>query len=209
LGTGTVSSTTTTLPVSPTTRTSYWVRATSDCGSEDSAVAVVLFCTAPSITGQPQSSTSMTRGMTTTLSVTANQTDATYQWYSGTSGNGTLISGATKSTLDISPTPAATPYNYWVKVTNSCGDATNSSTAQVSVFEVPGPPTTFSATFIPGTLGTTPTVQILWGGGTTSAAIDHFEIVRSSNAGPFVRILSPTPSQSTASDTNVTPGVTY
>lgn len=86
-------------------------------------------CTPPqisSVTG----STTITAGSAAALSVNATGTGPlSYQWYTGTSGGGTAIPGATGPSLSVSPTVAT---NYWVKVSNGCGSV-NSSTVTVSV----------------------------------------------------------------------------
>lgn len=102
-------------------------------------------CTPPSIAGQP-ASTTITAGQSATLTVTATgTTPLSYQWYTGTSGGGTPISGATGSSVTV--TPSATT-SYWVKVTNTCGSA-NSATATVTVNTAP-PPSTFTPTGVRG-----------------------------------------------------------
>jgi hypothetical protein len=93
-------------------------------------------CTAPSITGQPQSQT-LPQGGSVTLTVTATGTaPLTYQWYIGTSGstNSAAIQGATGSSVTVS-----SPNTYWVRVTNSCGFK-DSVTATVSASSPPPPP---------------------------------------------------------------------
>jgi len=86
-------------------------------------------CTAPSIVQQPASAT-ISAGQQVTLSVTAGGTAPfSYQWFTGTSGTGTPISGQTQSTLTVAP---ATSTAYWVQVRNSCGTA-NSATATITV----------------------------------------------------------------------------
>lgn len=86
-------------------------------------------CTSPSITSQPQSTT--TSGNSVTLSVGATGTaPLSYQWYVGTSGNtGSPIAGATSSSVTVAP---GSTTSYWVRVSNSCGSA-NSATATVTV----------------------------------------------------------------------------
>lgn len=87
-------------------------------------------CVAPVITSQPTSRT-ITRGQSTTLSVSATGTaPLSYQWYVGASGNSsTPVSGGTSSSITVSPTSTT---SYWVRVSNSCGTA-NSNTATVTV----------------------------------------------------------------------------
>lgn len=86
-------------------------------------------CTAPAISTITGTQT-ITAGSPATLSVSATgSTPLSYQWYTGTSGSGTPISGATGPTLSVSPTSTT---SYWVKVSNACGSA-NSSTVTVTV----------------------------------------------------------------------------
>ncbi|HKH48994.1 MAG TPA: hypothetical protein VKM72_30385 [Thermoanaerobaculia bacterium] len=59
-----------------------------------------------------------------------------YQWYAGASGDVTQpVSGATSSTFTTPALTATT--SYWVRVTSSCGAATNSATAVVTVCNNP------------------------------------------------------------------------
>jgi Ig-like domain CHU_C associated len=121
--------------VSPTTTTSYWVRVTGQCAptadSNAATVTVNSTCTPPSISVQPSGST-ITSGQSANLSVTAGGTSPfTYQWYTGTSGNtSSPIGGATNSSVMVSPT---TTTNYWVRVTGQCAPPVDSSTATVTV----------------------------------------------------------------------------
>lgn len=87
-------------------------------------------CTPPSITTQPASQ-SITSGQTATLTVVATGTaPLSYQWYRGTSGNTSNPVGTNSNTYT---TPALTSTtSYWVRVSNSCGQA-DSNTATVTV----------------------------------------------------------------------------
>ncbi|HEX7709197.1 MAG TPA: hypothetical protein VF701_22275, partial [Thermoanaerobaculia bacterium] len=123
-----------TLNVSPTSNTNYWVRVTGQCGSAaDSNTATVTVtepCATLSISAQPAGS-SIVQGASADLSVTASGTGLTYQWYRGNSGViNNPLSGATSSTLQIAPT---TTTNYWVRVRDSCGVSVNSNHATVTV----------------------------------------------------------------------------
>jgi hypothetical protein len=100
----------------------------------DAATTVYGVCTNAAITAQPQNAT-ITSGASTTLSVTATGTTPTYQWFTGTPGSGTVISGKTASTLTISPTTTTT---YYVAVT-ACGTTINSNAATVTVNPASGP----------------------------------------------------------------------
>jgi hypothetical protein len=120
----------TTLPVSPQSTTSYWVRVTNGCGTADSVTATI--CVLPAITAQPTPRT-INPGQTTTLGVSAINA-ASYQWYSGNApSTAAPISGGTGSSVPVSP-PVTT--NYWVRITNSCGSV-DSTTVTVTVAPVP------------------------------------------------------------------------
>jgi hypothetical protein len=123
-----------TVQVSPTTTTQYWVRVTGQCAPTADSVAVTVtvnqvICTAPQITGQPQS-TSITSGNVASLSVAATGTSLSYQWYTGASGQtGNPVNGATFSSVNVNPSNTTA---YWVRVSNSCGTA-DSNTVTVTV----------------------------------------------------------------------------
>jgi hypothetical protein len=86
---------------------------------------IVDVCTNPVVTTQP-ASTSVKSGQSATLSVATSTAGATYQWYSG---SGTLINGATGSSLTVTPT---TDTAYYCQLTkNAC--SINSATATVKV----------------------------------------------------------------------------
>lgn len=107
------------ITVSPTSTTSYWVRVSNPCGSSDSnAATVTVTCTAPQINTQPSGST-ITYGNAAQVSVTATGGTLTYQWYIGAKGvtSNPVFNGTTSS---ISVSPASTT-SYWVHITNSCG----------------------------------------------------------------------------------------
>lgn len=111
----------TSITVSPSSTTSYWVRVLNTCGPANSQAATVtvnLPCVPPSFTSQPQS-TSINPGGTATLSVGATGSSLLYQWYKGPAGNTTQpVSGGSGATIFVSP--AATT-SYWVEVWNNCG----------------------------------------------------------------------------------------
>jgi Immunoglobulin domain len=75
---------------------------------------------APTVTLQSSSQTAIAGG-SVTLSATASDGTATYQWYKGDS----QISGATSSSLTINPTSTSDSGSYYVVVTNSAGSATS------------------------------------------------------------------------------------
>ncbi|MBV9493095.1 MAG: hypothetical protein JOZ54_02530 [Acidobacteria bacterium] len=123
----------------PTTAgtTTYWVRATNGCGAgANSATATVTICPNVSITAQP-TGTSMTSGLSTTLTVGASGSGLQYQWYQGTSGMTTApIAGATSATLPVTPTQTS---SYWARISSSCGASVDSATATVTLTAPPAP----------------------------------------------------------------------
>lgn len=127
------------IDVNPTTTTYYWAEVQgSDCPSKTRSIKVEV-CV-PKITSHPASDFVMAYG-TKELQVASDMPNATYQWYSGTSGSGTLINGATSYKYTTPQLTAAA--NYWVKVTGSCGIGTNSNTATITICSPPainGPP---------------------------------------------------------------------
>jgi hypothetical protein len=74
-----------------------------------------------------------------TFTLTANAYDGTssyyYQWYTGTAGSGSAISGATSSTYSTSESSAGT-YDFYVVVTDSGGGSITSATFQETVASV-------------------------------------------------------------------------
>jgi hypothetical protein len=143
--------------VSPMVTTSYWVRVTmtdTNCYA-DSPVLTINVC-APSITTQPAASTTIDKttnpSASVHLTVAADITNVTYQWYIGQPGNtSTPIAGATASSYDASPAATTT---YWVRVTGSCTYAANSAAATVNVC------------YAPAISGVSPTRSIQQGGST-------------------------------------------
>jgi hypothetical protein len=121
-------------PISSTTR--FWVRATNGfsvvpgcSGDSNVATLTVPECTAPAIVTQP-ANVLLVAGETFSIAVVA--TGATsYQWFRASSGDpSNPISGATDPVFTSSVTNVG-PTNYWVRVTNSCGN-TNSNTVTVT-----------------------------------------------------------------------------
>ncbi len=79
-------------------------------------------CTAPSITAQSSSSTQCV-GANITLSVTAEGSGLSYQWYK----NGNEVAGATGATLVFNGIQSGDGGSYTCIITNSCGDATSTA----------------------------------------------------------------------------------
>lgn len=85
--------------------------------------------TGPVINSQPQSQT-IASGQAATLSVGANGSGVTYQWYIGSSGDtSNPIAGATASTTP----PLTSAASYWVRVSSTGGNPANSMTATITI----------------------------------------------------------------------------
>jgi hypothetical protein len=117
--------------------TSYWVRATNNCGSSNSAQAVITVgsqCIPLEISSQP-GPVSVTIGNGATLVVFANGTGPlTYQWYLGESpATATPIAGATGSSLALNPFLTVGTFRYWVQIKDACNQTKNSATIVISV----------------------------------------------------------------------------
>ena len=117
--------------------TSYWVRATNNCGSTSSAQAVITVegpnCEPLAITSLP-STVDIEVGDGITIVVTATGTGRTYQWYQGESPNtATPVAGATDSVLLLDPFLTIGTFRYWVQVKDSCQHTVNSATVVIQV----------------------------------------------------------------------------
>jgi YD repeat-containing protein len=122
------------LTITPSSTSNYWVRATGNCGrTADSQTATVTICIPPTITSQPASlNVSLHAGAS--MTVTATGSTLSYQWYRGATGDtSSPVSGQTAATLSISNVSATT--SYWVRVSNVCG-AANSNAAWLSIAPV-------------------------------------------------------------------------
>jgi len=126
--------TSSTLTVTPSATTSYWVRVANSCGSSaDSGTIVisVLPCTAPRIVIQPASG-SVVAGNSVSLFATVTGTQPiSYQWYGGLPPDKSQPAlNGTSATLTL---PALfAPAAYWLHVESECGSA-DSNTARLTV----------------------------------------------------------------------------
>jgi hypothetical protein len=128
-----VGSNSSSLIVTPSVTTNYWVRVSNACGNADSATATVTVCAPPVITTQPASTTIVT-GQSATLTVVAGGSGPlSYQWYEGASGNTSLPVGTNSSSFNTGTLTATK--SYWVRVTSTCNGTAivNSNTATVTV----------------------------------------------------------------------------
>ncbi|HVG22587.1 MAG TPA: hypothetical protein VND45_00400, partial [Thermoanaerobaculia bacterium] len=110
-----------------TTTTSFYVKLSNSCGSDESAVATITVgpqCAAPVITSQPSTIT-VTLNEGATFVVNASGTaPITYQWYRGSApDDSNPIAGATGNSFAAGPFAAAGSYRFWVRASNACGSA--------------------------------------------------------------------------------------
>ncbi|MEM7167509.1 MAG: immunoglobulin domain-containing protein, partial [Planctomycetota bacterium] len=100
---------------------SYQAIVTNDCGSTVSAAATFVVDEPPAILVEPISLARCT-GATATLSVSASGTlPLSYQWFL----DGSMVAGATSSSLTTGSVSAADAGSYEVVVTNVCGTVTS------------------------------------------------------------------------------------
>ena len=74
--------------------------------------------------------------LSSTIQVDAAGQALSYQWYKGVAPGGTLLSGATASTLTISPLADTDAGSYYVNVSNQ-GGYTNTPSAVLTVWPIP------------------------------------------------------------------------
>ncbi|HEV7574051.1 MAG TPA: hypothetical protein VGQ21_21355 [Thermoanaerobaculia bacterium] len=159
--------------VSPTANTTYWVRVTAPCGSQDGSVTVFVNvpCTPSSITTHPAFATIAPGASATLTVVAAGSAPISYQWYTGTSGNtANPIAGATNASITVSPTVTT---SYWVRVSNSCNPTgNNSTTALVTVSTCSAPTITTQPASISAPIGTVATLKVV---GTVTGTTIHYQ----------------------------------
>ena len=109
----------------------FWLRATNDCGEASSSavvVTVVPSCIKPGITQQPRD-VSVAQGAHALITVSATGTSLEYRWYQGQVFDFTKPLAGSLPTLYVAAVTAQT--QYWVQITNSCGQV-DSISATVS-----------------------------------------------------------------------------
>jgi hypothetical protein len=152
--------------VSPTVNTSYWVRVSAPCGSQDSNNVIVFVtgtvCNAASITTQPASVTIQSGSPVTLTVVAAGTSPLTYQWYTGEKGDtSNLISGATSASLLRSPTVTT---KYWVRVTGCNNSTADSNTATITVSTCTPPSITTQPANVSAPITTAATLHVVAAG---------------------------------------------
>jgi hypothetical protein len=111
--------------------TTFWLRASNECGTVDTdaaTVTVVATCTPPVITTQPLSH-HVQSGLSTVLTVTATGPSLGYRWYQGPAFDFTTPIGGNGPSLATNAINETT--EFWVLVENECG-LVHSATAIVS-----------------------------------------------------------------------------
>ena len=181
-----------TITVSPTVTTTYFVRAEGDCNNTTCAqvtVTVKTLSTAP--TGASAASSPICVGGNTNISVIGGSlgTGASWKWYAGGCASGASIGNG--PTINVSPTTTTT---YYVRAE---GDCNNTTCASVQVVVNP--------TSVGGTLASDKTICAGSNSGSLSLSGNVGSVVRwesstSSGAGGF------SPIGSTAGLTNYTSG---
>jgi hypothetical protein len=107
--------------VSPTVSTNYWVRITGQCAPvKDSLATLVTVTCSPIGSGPGASPSTINVGQSSTLSLTTQGSGPfTFQWYTGNLGDTSHpINGANGTSTVVSPTATSA---FWVHVTASCG----------------------------------------------------------------------------------------
>ncbi|GAB2828723.1 T9SS type A sorting domain-containing protein [Ferruginibacter profundus] len=146
-----VGATSSTLTVSPTSTTTYWVQVqntTSPCSATTGGVTKVVTVNQPSVAPGSISGADFCNPGSTTLTVAGGAlgTGANYQWGTGSVVGTNPIVGATASTLTVSPTSSTT---YWVRIENGtapCALTTGGVTKLVTVNQPSAAPASVSAT---------------------------------------------------------------
>ena len=147
---------------------SYICTVTNGAGSvvSNTATLNVMTATTLSITSNP-SSVSVYATQTATFAVSANGTGTlSYQWYTGTPGSGTIISGATSSTYTtgaLTTSDSGTKYYTTVTDTDCTGTTLTSTAATVTVNN--------TDTAVPPTIITQPTGQTATVDGTATFSV--------------------------------------
>jgi hypothetical protein len=133
---GTTEGSGTSITVSPTVTTTYYVRGEGGCITPGSCAQITITVNdSVEISTQPAASLAVCDGGTLNLSVAANNA-AGYQWYdaNGMLSDGGDVSGATSASLQINNATSAQAGNYYVEISGSSPCASlNSSASTVSI----------------------------------------------------------------------------
>ncbi len=131
----------------------YYCEVSNSCGTATSNIIPLTVNSQPTITSQPSSAIKC-EGQSVVLNIQSSGTATiSYQWYKG----GNSISGATSSSLLVSPISTSDAGSYYCVATNSCG-YDQSTTASITVNVGPTINSQSSSTTI--CEGATPTFQV-------------------------------------------------
>ena len=133
------------ITVSPSTSTTYYVRAEGTCDTSACASQLVTVNTAPVIVTNPTPSTTLVVGSSFTLSVVVSGTVSSYQWFRGS----TLLTGATSSTLTIPSIVTGDADNHTCRVTGPCGTVTSAIGVLIIPVSIAGDPRCVPVPFEP------------------------------------------------------------
>jgi hypothetical protein len=129
------------ITVTPSITSVYWVRASNSCGSsiDSSTITITVTpCAAPKIVVQPASANIVTNTGTSLFAAVTGTQPISYQWYEGTFPDTSHPATAGNSaTLAVPPLVAST--SYWLHVSSECG-AAESTTARLTVVQSCGTP---------------------------------------------------------------------
>ncbi|MGC4100211.1 T9SS type A sorting domain-containing protein [Ferruginibacter sp.] len=133
-----VGATGSTYTVSPGSTTTYWVRienTSSPCTATTGGTTVTVTVTTPSTAPSSVTGANICSGASTTLTAVGGVlgAGANYQWGTGSTVGTNPISGATSSTLTVSPTSTTT---YWVRIENTTSPCTSNTSGLTKVITV-------------------------------------------------------------------------
>lgn len=118
--------------VSPSVSTSYWVRVTGQCppfADSSSATVTVNPASCPAVIPGTPHATAVSGGFQLSISATGGSS-FTYKWFEGpATGSGTQI--GTGSSLAVNPAQSS---SYWSLITNQCGNSAESAVVNVTVY---------------------------------------------------------------------------
>ncbi|MFM7596169.1 MAG: beta strand repeat-containing protein [Flavobacteriales bacterium] len=148
------------ISVSPTSTTSYWVRivnGTAPCSATTAGISTAVSVNQPSVNPTSITGNTVCLGSSTTLTAVGGTLGqgANYQWGTGSVVGSNPVSGATSSTLSVSPTSST---NYWVQIVNGTGPC-SATTAGLSTLVTINTPT-FTASPTAG--------SVVWRGATST-----------------------------------------
>jgi len=149
------------ISVSPSATTTYWVRiinGTAPCSATTAGVTSTVTVNQPSVNPTSITGSSICLGASTTLTVVGGSlgVGANYQWGTGSVIGSNPISGATSSTISVSPT--TTSAVYWVQIVNGTGSCSATTAGLTTTLAVNTP-----------TIATIPIAgSVVWRGATST-----------------------------------------